>query len=230
MGFDVVPSDCLLAYVAAKCPGATTLTLALAAIGQPSSGTLKSILGLISLGNLQRNKAQLQSAPFGKGVRKVRFSTRESWAVPVPVGDLESAYRASGVPNIHTYLAVPSAIARTLRFGWPLMVPARPIAAALLTGPLKKTAESFLEKRFTGPDEAARARGSSALWARAEGPHGTVDAWLDTAEGYQLTMLAGVRAVERVLANRPIGGLTPAQAFGADFVLELPGSVRRDVL
>lgn len=42
--------------------------------------------------------------------------------------------------------------------------------------------------------------------------------------------LASVRAVERVPGERPVGALTPSQAFGADFVLEIEGTVRRDTL
>ena len=50
------------------------------------------------------------------------------------------------------------------------------------------------------------------------------------AEAYQFTALAGVRAVETVLAQRPTGALTPAQAFGADWVLGIQGMRRLDKL
>jgi short subunit dehydrogenase-like uncharacterized protein len=42
--------------------------------------------------------------------------------------------------------------------------------------------------------------------------------------------LAGVRAVETVLEQRPVGALTPAQVFGADWVLEIEGTRRFDQL
>jgi hypothetical protein len=37
-----------------------------------------------------------------------------------------------------------------------------------------------------------------------------------------------VRAVERLLAEPRVGALTPAGAFGADFVLDVPGTRRLD--
>jgi hypothetical protein len=36
--------------------------------------------------------------------------------------------------------------------------------------------------------------------------------------------------VERVLAQRPVGALTPSLAFGADFVLSVEGTERFDAL
>jgi short subunit dehydrogenase-like uncharacterized protein len=55
-------------------------------------------------------------------------------------------------------------------------------------------------------------------------------AWLETMEAYQLTAVAGLRCVIKMLAERPVGALTPAQAFGADFILEIEGSKRIDIL
>ena len=47
---------------------------------------------------------------------------------------------------------------------------------------------------------------------------------------YAFTAESAVLAVEKLAAKRPVGALTPALAFGADFVLEVGGSVRRDHL
>jgi short subunit dehydrogenase-like uncharacterized protein len=53
-----------------------------------------------------------------------------------------------------------------------------------------------------------------------------VEAWLALGEGYRFTAASSVHAVDRVLREHPSGALTPAQAFGADFVLTIEG-VRR---
>jgi short subunit dehydrogenase-like uncharacterized protein len=53
---------------------------------------------------------------------------------------------------------------------------------------------------------------------------------LETVEAYRFTAEAGVRSLERVLAENPTGTLTPAMAFGADFVLEIEGTKRFDQL
>jgi hypothetical protein len=49
-------------------------------------------------------------------------------------------------------------------------------------------------------------------------------------EAYAFTAQSAVLAVERVLADNPVGALTPSLAFGADFVLSIPGSARMDEL
>ena len=51
----------------------------------------------------------------------------------------------------------------------------------------------------------------------------TVSMTMTTPEGYQLTSISAVSAAERVLAGRITGSLTPSLAFGAEFVLSLPG-------
>jgi short subunit dehydrogenase-like uncharacterized protein len=53
-------------------------------------------------------------------------------------------------------------------------------------------------------------------------------AWLETLESYQLTAIASVRTIERVLSGGLTGALTPFQAFGPDFVLELGDTTRYD--
>ena len=47
---------------------------------------------------------------------------------------------------------------------------------------------------------------------------------LHVPEGYSLTVDASIAATFRVLEGGvPTGALTPSKAFGADFVLSLPG-------
>ena len=58
----------------------------------------------------------------------------------------------------------------------------------------------------------------------------TRQAWLQTPEAYQFTVVAGVKVIERVLAGNLKGALTPSKAFGADFPLEIEGTKRWDSL
>ena len=64
----------------------------------------------------------------------------------------------------------------------------------------------------------------SRIWAEASNADGKmVAAMLETGEGYRAAAAATVRAVESMRHTRP-GAFTPAQAFGADFVLGVPGT------
>lgn len=220
VGFDVVPTDCLARHVVGKVAGPSELELAVAAVSRPSAGTAKSMVGILASGGRVRREGKLVFAPLGRGLRRVRFSSRERWVAPGPLAELAATYRSTGVPNITTYLAVSSKMARALGFAWPLTVASIPAARVALRVPaLKGAVDRLVERRVSGPDRGERERGRSFAWARAAGPEGAAEAWLETSEAYEFTRLAALRAVEEVLERKPRGALTPSQAFGADFAL-----------
>jgi short subunit dehydrogenase-like uncharacterized protein len=68
------------------------------------------------------------------------------------------------------------------------------------------------------------------VWGEAVSAEGRrVVSRLRGPEGYTFTALAALACVRRVLAGQaPPGFQTPSRAFGADFVLELPGVERVD--
>jgi short subunit dehydrogenase-like uncharacterized protein len=232
VGFDVVPTDCLARYVAEKVPGAQELELAISAINtQASAGTAKSALGIVTGGGYVRQGGELRSVPLGRGIRRQRFSQRERWVMPAPLGDLVTAYKATGIPSITTYIAIPTRMARLLRPGWPAVVAARPIARRLLRVPLiEERVERYIEATQRGSDEAKRREGRSFVWARAAGGGRSAEAWLEMGEAYEYTACSTVSAVEQVLQRQPAGATTPALAFGADFAIGVPGTRRLDSL
>jgi short subunit dehydrogenase-like uncharacterized protein len=95
---------------------------------------------------------------------------------------------------------------------------------------MPRAIERLIERFVRGTDAQTRATLRSRFWARAQSDSGSAEAWLETDEGYELTAQASVHSVERVLETKPVGLLTPSQAFGPDFVLELPNVQRLDAL
>ncbi len=232
-GFDVVPTDCLGAYVAARLPGATKLELAIAAHSSPTSGTTQSAIGLLKDGVKVRRGGVLVGAKLGEGLRRQRFSSRETWVMPLPLGELATLYRSTGVRDVTTCFSVPSSSARALQRLGPLLGAAMPLAARLATTPLLKRAiDGLLDRRQMGPDEQLREKGNGFAWARASDDGGrSVEAWIQTPEPYLFTAKVGVRVVEALLGARREGGaLTPSQALGVDFPLQIPGTRRLDAL
>jgi hypothetical protein len=68
-------------------------------------------------------------------------------------------------------------------------------------------------------------------WARARNAEGAMaEAWLQTGESYAFTATSSIRAVEETLARSLRGALSPAAAFGEDFVLTVPGTTRTDAI
>ncbi len=232
VGFDVVPTDCMAAYVANRVDSPQKLEIAFAAVGQPSAGTSKSSYQGMLRGGLVRRDGALVSYPMGKGARTQRFSDRARKVVPIPWGDLVTAHRTTGVPNITTYMAFPKGVANLMSSTWWLQEAASPLTRAVLgSNAVKERVMRTLEQRVQGPDAQTREHGRSYVWARAENARGeAVEAWLETIEAYAFTAVAGVRIVERVLAHKLKGALTPALAFGPDFVLEIPNTRRLDRL
>lgn len=226
-GFDIVPSDCLARYVADQVPEANYLETAIHALASVTSGTVKSGLANLDItpkGSLVRRNDRLVQQPLGKGSRKIRFSdNRERTVSPFPWGDLVTAAHTTGIPNITSYLALPRIPGLGLLGA---------SSARLLTlSPVRGVANRAASLAFHGPDEELQRTGRTYLYAKAtnEGEQ-SAEAWLETVEVYRFTALAGIQLVERLLGSRLSGAITPAGAFGADFVLGIEGTRRFDSL
>jgi short subunit dehydrogenase-like uncharacterized protein len=223
VGFDVVPSDCLARFVADRVPGAHELDIAIS-VGQASAGTAKSALEQLPSGGRVRRGGALQPWPMGKGPRRVRFSHGERVVTPISWGDLVTAWHTTGIPNITTYMALPRGAAQLLRLTYPLLKRMMAVEA------IRQGTERLIESRMQGPDATARSENRSHVWAEARAADGRrSQARLELPEAYAFTAVSSVRAVEEVLAQKPVGAQTPARAFGADFVLSIPGCQRQEV-
>jgi short subunit dehydrogenase-like uncharacterized protein len=224
-GFDVIATDCLSDYVASQVPNAVELEVAVAAISRASAGTAKTMLEMFPSGGRMRREGRLVPCRWGQGAKRLRFAHREHSVMPVPWGDLATAFQTTGITNITTYMAFPSSSIRLMHWLSPLG------RGVLGIKPLRRLFQKWIARRARGPDEELLRTGRAFAWARAANAQGAeAQAWLETPETYQFTALAGVRCVEKVLRERPTGALTPALALGADFVLEIEGTRRLDAL
>ena len=221
VGFDVVPSDCLAAYVASKVPDATELTIALAVSGSLSHGTATTMVENIGEGGAVRRDGRITRVPAAHATREFDFGEGPRTCVTIPWGDVSTAWHSTHVPNIEVYVSAPRA-ARAL------MKASRYLAPLLASAPAQRLLKSRIGEG--GPTPEQRARGKSRLYAEAKGPGGRFAARLIGPEGYDLTAHAGIRAAEVVLAGKvPTGYQTPSMGLGMDFVLDLPGITRTDV-
>jgi saccharopine dehydrogenase (NAD+, L-lysine-forming) len=222
VGFDVVPSDCLAASLAARLPGATLLQLAFTMLGEPSAGTAKTMLEGLPKGGAIRKDGTITRVPTAWKTMTVRFHDKERSTVTIPWGDVSTAYHSTGIPNIETYVALPRRMIRGMKL-------ASAFRGLLALGPVQRMAARMVERRVKGPDAEARAAGKSELWGRVSDPSGRdVQGTLTTPEGYRFTVIAALAAVDRVLAGGIAPGAhTPSTAFGADFVAGLEGCTLR---
>lgn len=218
VGFDVVPTDCTARHLADRLPDATHLELAFAGLSSVSRGTALSALEGLGEGGAVRRDGQLLHRPVAHATRRVPFEDRERTVTAIPWGDLSTAYRTTGIPNVTTYAAIPQAARLGMRSS--RFVP------FLGSGPLKSLLKVAVSATVDGPSERQRERGRAEVWgeARNEETGESVQTRLTTPEAYALTADSAVAAAERVRdGDAEAGFRTPAGAFGAEFVTELPG-------
>jgi short subunit dehydrogenase-like uncharacterized protein len=223
VGFDVVPSDCLAAHLKRRLPSATHLTLGFQSHGRMSRGTATTVVENLHGGGLVRQDGVLRQVPSAWKTRVIDFGTGPVRAITIPWGDVSTAYRSTGIPNIEVYMAAPRGVRlaalASRHIGWLL-------GTRLVQGLLRRKIRAGLP----GPTDEERARGRTYLWGEALANAGQkVVSRLQGPEGYTLTVQAALAVVERVLAgDAPPGFQTPSSAYGCDFVLSLKDMVRTD--
>jgi len=224
VGFDVVPSDCLAAHLVARLPTATRLALAFDTAGGISRGTATTMLESGGSGGAIRRGGVIEQVPAAWRTRRIDFGSGPVDATTIPWGDVSTAYHSTGVGNIEVYAASPPMARR-------VMIAMRYVGWLVATPPVRGLLRRLIRAGPPGPSEAARARATSRLWGEATDRDGRrAVARLTGPQSYALTAMTAVAAVERVLAGMvPPGFQTPSRAFGADFILEIPGVRREDV-
>ena len=224
VGFDVVPTDCLAAYLKQRLPTATRLTLAFRGIGKTSRGTTLTAIENMPYGGAIRRNGKIVRVPAAWRTRHIDFGRGAVQCVTIPWGDVSTAFHSTGIPNIEVYSAFPATARRA-------MIASRYLGWFLASAPVQKFLKRRIETQMTGPTDQERERGLSLVWGQAEDDAGNrVTSRMKTPDGYALTVLTSLEAVRRVLAgNVQPGFQTPSCAFGADFITEFEGVTREDV-
>jgi short subunit dehydrogenase-like uncharacterized protein len=222
-GFDVVPSDCLAAHLKRRLPTATELSLAISGLTRASHGTTATMIESVHRGGLVRRGGILTPVALGHRSRVIDFGRGPETAVAMPWGDVSTAYRSTGIPDITVYMAMPAAVRAGVAFAG--------MMAPLLASPIvQRVLKAGVRAGPAGPTDAERSRGASYLWGEVTDPAGRrAVSRLRTPEGYTLTALAALEITARVLGGvAPIGYHTPASAYGPDLILAIPGCGRQD--
>jgi len=229
-GFDVVPTDCLAALLYDALPRATTLELAFIAGGGLSPGTFKVSMRIFAQGTVRRLDGRLRTTPLGVPRRVVPFPSGPREVGAFRTGDLASAYRSTGIPNITVYALVPRARGQIGRAAFGAM------RAFLRYQPTRALADYLASWRVSGPSPQRRARTRCEIWAEVRDRAGASrSVTLVGPNGYELTADAMLRSMRYLLAGTgpagPIvpGAHTPATAFGPGFLRELDGVEISDV-
>ncbi|MEL6534684.1 MAG: saccharopine dehydrogenase NADP-binding domain-containing protein [Bacteroidota bacterium] len=223
-GFDVVPTDCLAAYVASGIDNPTHLDIVIKSLSSVSRGTALTAVENLGSSSYCREGGQLKQVDLAHASRFVDFGKGQRLAASIPWGDIATAYRSTGVPNIITYMQTSPRTYQMMRAAksWRWLLKAKGV---------QKFLRKQVNRKITGPTEEVRDTSKSFVWAEARNAAGaTKTARLTTMEAYKLTALTALDATLRVSRGEVSAGFhTPATAFGADYILDFEGSIREDL-
>ena len=220
VGFNVLASDCLVLYAAEKVDNPTELEIAtLWATDGMSPGSTKTMFENLPVGTLARCEGQLVRINARDKRKQQQFLDGEYPILPVAIGDLITAYRTTQIPNITTYTAFTEETVDDYSRMEPIL--RRLFSFAFV----RRIASRRVEK--TSPLSGGHLKGkkSSQVWVSVRNEEGKeFQLWLETVDSYAFTAEASILSAEKLRSERLVGVLTPAQAFGADFVLEIAGT------
>ena len=158
VGFDVVPTDCLAARLAAALPGATHLELAFAPVGAAvSRGTTRTMVTHMHKGGAIRQDGKIVKVTQAFRTREIPFRGGTKTAVTIPWGDVSTAYHSTQIANIMVYMALLPKQIRGMRLS-------RPFVPLLHIRPLRNWLRDKAGAKAKGPSEAAQADAKVELW------------------------------------------------------------------
>jgi short subunit dehydrogenase-like uncharacterized protein len=222
-GFDVDPTDCLASYVAGKLDRLTSLIIALRGLESASQGTLRTTIRQISKPVLCRRAGAIMALD-DPSPRWIDFGSGDEPCVPLSWGDVATAFYSTGVGNITVYFR------RTNLFRSADIV--GKLFGPLLRSRIGQRGLAALVRRLPeGPTQAQRLGHRATIWAEAiDGSGRSARASLSTPDAYDFAANCALEIASRISSvHTPVGLVTPSQAFGADFVLGLPGCSRMDI-
>jgi short subunit dehydrogenase-like uncharacterized protein len=225
-GFDVVPTDCLAAYLKQRLPTATALTLSFRAKGPAGMppGTLNTMIEMIPYGSNKQHRVDGEVVVAStRKTRMIDFGDGEELASMMTWGDVILAYKSTGIQDIENYLVLHPETVNQMD----LVDRIRPLFKVPLVRDMAK------KQLRGGATEEERDQTATAVWGEVtDGAGGVAVARLHGPEaGLVWTAAAAVGIVQRILGGDVTPGFqTPSTAYGPDLIFDVDGVVREDII
>ncbi|GAB4235238.1 MAG: saccharopine dehydrogenase NADP-binding domain-containing protein [Ekhidna sp.] len=217
-GFDVVPSDCLAKKLHKCMPDATDLKLAfMSKGGRLSRGTTKTMIENLGDPQVIRKNGEYAYELMGNSTRMVNFGDFENLTMGITWGDISTAFRSTGIPNIEVFSGTTeeqlSKVRKIGKFSF------------LLKSKLVKTfLKGKLDRKPDGPSSENREESKMYLWGQVSNGAKVVEARLHTPNGYTLTAKTSVLITRKIMSGDFRSGYqTPSEAYGEDLITEVEG-------
>jgi len=224
VGFDVVPSDCLAMHLKNRLPSATHLQLAFASNkGGLSRGTSKTMVEGMGLGGAIRKNGKIIPSPLHEGIMEINYGAFQLPSIRIPWGDVSTAFYSTGIGNIEVFRGADKGLIKQVKMS-------RYLNWLLRMRSVKNYLIKQIDKKPAGPNEERRAKSKMFLWGKVWDGKQEKISLLETVEGYTLTAKTSVLIAQKILSgNVKPGFQTPSKAYGADLILEVPGTNRKDL-
>ena len=218
VGMDVAPTDVVAVKLHEMMPDAVRLDLAIKSTGTLSRGTLRTMLGQIDDGSVLREEGELKSVGIASRTREMWFGDGLEKVACVPLGDVVTAFRSTGIKNITTYITSPFASPAGL-------ILSRAIIRLAAVPSVKRFLTNQIERVPEGP--SIKIAEKARIFAAGEIQNSVGDtrtALLTAPEAYRFTASIAVEALRRMEDGALSPGFqTPAGVFGSDFLDPIPG-------
>ena len=154
----------------------------------------------------------------------IDFGAFKTKALCIPWGDISTAWRSTGIPNIEVYTGATDKMIQNARM-------TKYINWILRMRWVKNIALKQIDKKAPGPSDEKRESGRSFLWGKVwDGTGKECVSRLETVSGYSLTAKTAVLIAENILrGNFKVGYQTPAMMYGADLIMQIDTTKRVDV-
>ena len=149
-------------------------------------------------------------------VLNVSIDGKEKKVLSIPLGDVSSGFRLTGIPNITNYASMPGGVALKYMNG---------IFRAILAIPgVYSKVDNALKNTSLGPGERRRASSPSDVFVQLlSADKRKVAAAIRVSNTYVFTAASALQAVQNLCSeNMPAGAWTPSQVFGDDFIHTIP--------
>ena len=221
-GFDIVPTDCMAAFLSHKLPSAQFLKLAFAAKnGSVSHGTAMTAIEQLGEQGMVRKDGQLNFVPLGHKSMYVHFSdTFRRFVMAIPWGDVYTAYITTKIPNIETFMAVPPSSYR-----WLKRLQILP-ESWLKSNRLKNLVRSYIKRQPPGPSPEQNKHGRTFVWGEVKDLKGhSISARVEIPEAYYFTAISAVHIAQLTYKGEWKPGFqTPAGCYGYELLSGICGA------
>ncbi|MGH6936979.1 MAG: hypothetical protein ACRED2_12530, partial [Methylocella sp.] len=178
--------------------------------------------GLGKSGKIRR-AGRIVDCPIGEGLRHIDFGRGEKRAMPIPWGDIASAFYTTGIPDITVFTPISPVSLAIVRV-------ANSVGPVLRSPRLQSWLIKKIDKNVKGPGFLIRNANPSWVWGEAKDAHGRSKVIrIVTLNGYSLTVFSSLALAQHLISNAcPPGCWTPAGLVGENFILSLPGTSKLD--